>query len=116
MKRVMAFSALAVVLAGCATMVFGTEQEVSVNTNPIGASVQFSNGVSCSSPCSIKAKRDQSLLITISKSGCQTQTVTMIPTLSGGGVILGGIIDYGTGAVYNLQPNPITVTLACGRS
>lgn len=37
----------------------------------------------------------------------------MIPTLAGGGVILGGIIDYGTGAVYDLQPNPLTITLAC---
>lgn len=38
----------------------------------------------------------------------------MVPTLSGAGVILGGLIDYGTGAVYDLQPNPLTVTLACG--
>ena len=37
----------------------------------------------------------------------------MIPTLSGGGVIMGGLIDYGTGAVYDLEPNPLTVTLAC---
>lgn len=37
----------------------------------------------------------------------------MIPTLAGGGVILGGIIDYGTGAIYDLQPNPLTITLAC---
>ena len=28
-------------------------------------------------------------------------------------MILGGLIDYGTGAVYDLQPNPMTVTLAC---
>lgn len=29
----------------------------------------------------------------------------MIPTLAGAGVIFGGFIDYGTGAVYDLQPN-----------
>jgi hypothetical protein len=102
-----------VVLPGCATMIRGTEQQVTVNTNPPGANIQFSNGQSCQSPCTITSKRDQSLQITISKDRCQTQTATMIPTLAGAGVILGGLIDYGTGAVYDLQPNPLTVTLAC---
>lgn len=100
-------------LTGCATIIRGTEQQVHVNTNPVGAKVEFSNGQSCLSPCSIKTKRDQSLVINISKEGCSTQTATMVPTLAGGGVILGGLIDYGTGAVYDLQPNPITITLAC---
>ncbi len=108
-----AVAALGVALSGCATIIRGTEQQVSVNTNPIGAQIQFSNGQSCTSPCTIKTKRDQSLQIDISKPGCATQTATMVPTLSGGGVILGGIVDYGTGAVYDLQPNPLTVTLAC---
>jgi uncharacterized protein YceK len=34
-------------LSSCATMVRGTTQEVSVNTTPAGAHVQFSNGKSC---------------------------------------------------------------------
>jgi len=102
-----------VLSTGCATIIRGTEQQVSVNTNPPGAKIQFSNGQSCQSPCTIKCKRDQSLQITISKDGCQTQTATMVPMLAGGGVVLGGLIDYGTGAVYDLQPNPLTITLAC---
>ena len=100
-------------LTSCATIIRGTEQEVAVNTVPDSASIQFSNGQNCTSPCKIKSARNQSLMITISKSGCHTQTATMMPTLAGGGVILGGLIDYGTGAVYDLQPNPLTVTLAC---
>jgi hypothetical protein len=102
-------------LAGCATMVRGTGEQVSVKTVPPGAKITFSNGQSCKSPCTIKAKRSQSLQITIVKKGCGTQTATMIPTLAGGGVVLGGLIDYGTGAVYDLQPNPMTVTLDCRR-
>jgi hypothetical protein len=109
---VVAASAL-ILLAGCATMIRGTEQEVSVNTNPPGAKVDFSNGQSCTSPCHITAARDQSLLVTISKESCGTQTATMVPTLGGEGVLLGGLIDYGTGAVYDLQPNPMTITLMC---
>lgn len=104
-----------ILLSGCATIIRGTEQQVTVNTNPPGAKVDFSNGQSCQSPCTIKSKRDQSLQITLSKEGCQTQTATMVPSLAGGGVILGGLIDYGTGAVYDLQPNPLTVTMFCER-
>jgi uncharacterized protein YceK len=101
-------------LSGCATIIRGTSEQVSVNTNPVGAQIDFSNGQSCTSPCTIKTKRNKSLQINISKAGCATQTATMIPTLSGGGVIMGGLVDYGTGAVYDLEPNPLTITLACG--
>jgi hypothetical protein len=37
----------------------------------------------------------------------------MIPTLAGAGAMLGGMIDYGTGAVYDLQPNPLFVKMTC---
>ncbi|KAF0143679.1 MAG: hypothetical protein FD153_434 [Rhodospirillaceae bacterium] len=79
----------------------------------IGADIQFSNGQSCKSPCTITVKRDQSLQITITKADCQPHTATMIPTLSGGGVILGGLIDYGTGAVYDPRLNPLAILLIC---
>ena len=39
----------------------------------------------------------------------------MMPTLAGAGVMLGGFIDYGTGAVYDLQPNPLTISLVCDK-
>jgi hypothetical protein len=98
---------------GCATMIRGTEQQVSINTIPLGAQVQLSNGMSCSSPCTLTVPRNQSLSITITRDGCAPQTASMVPVLAGAGVILGGLIDYGTGAVYDLQPNPLTITLYC---
>lgn len=115
MKNSIVFSVLAagLSLSGCATLVRGTDQEISINTDPPGAQIRISNGQNCVSPCNLKASRDQSLQLTITKEGCQTQTASMIPQLAGAGVILGGLIDYGTGAVYDLQPNPLTVTLAC---
>lgn len=113
-KMTVSVSITAMLLTGCATMFRGTEQIVSVNTMPSGARLEFSNGQSCESPCQINVKRDQPLQITISKTGCHTQTATMVPTLAGAGAMLGGFIDYATGAVYDLQPNPLTVTLACG--
>ena len=49
-------------LTSCATMIRGTTQEVSVNTTPAGAHVQFSNGKSCISPCHTIAERKQNLI------------------------------------------------------
>jgi hypothetical protein len=115
-KKISAAGLLAImVLSGCATIIRGTEQEVSVNTNPVGANIQFSNGQSCISPCTIVTKRNQSLQISVTKDGCHQQTATMMPTLAGGGVIMGGLVDYGTGAVYDLHPNPMTISLVCDK-
>jgi len=103
---------LAIFLTGCATMVRGTEEQVSVNTTPPGADIQFSNGQSCISPCTIPAKRSDSLQVTAKKKGCQSQTATLLPKL-GSAMLIGGLMDYSSGAVYDLQPNPLYMTLQC---
>ena len=117
MRRALISGAFVLSLSSCAfvTMIRGTEQQVAVNTAPTGAMVQFSNGESCTSPCTINAKRDQTLQINVVKDGCHTSTATMMPILSGAGAMWGGLIDYGTGAVYDLQPNPLTITLVCDK-
>lgn len=102
---------VALLLNGCATMIRGTTQDVSVNTTPTGACVQFSNGTSALTPCTVAAERKSPLQLTITKEGYQTHTSTLVPSLAGAGAVLGGLIDYGTGAVYDLQPNPYHVTL-----
>lgn len=51
------------------------------------------------------------MIVKVSKEGYYTESITVTPTIAGAGVILGGIIDYGTGAVYNLTPNPVQVLL-----
>jgi hypothetical protein len=77
--------------------------------------VTISNGQSCLTPCNIEAERKNTLQITVKKEGCNVMTTAMVPTLAGAGAMLGGIIDYGTGAVYDLQPNPLFVTLNCDK-
>ena len=98
-------------LTNCATMFRGTTQQVSVNTTPQGADVSISNGSSCMTPCTFEAERKNSLNLTISKEGYHTHTTSLVPTLAGAGAMLGGLIDYGTGAVYDLQPNPLHIIL-----
>ena len=100
-------------LAGCATIIRGTEQDVTVDTAPAGAQVEFSNGKSCTSPCSIAARRNQNLDVHISMDGCTPQTAFVRPRLSAGGGLLGGLPDYATGAIYDLQPSQLSFALQC---
>jgi len=100
-------------VSGCATIVRGTTQSVSINSEPTGAKVTISSGQSCMTPCNIEAERKNTLQITVTHEGCNAFTTAMVPSLAGAGAMLGGFIDYGTGAVYDLQPNPLFVTLNC---
>ena len=86
---------------------------ISVNTDPPGATVTFSPGGTCITPCNQEVKKKEAIHLTIRKDECRTHTTSMISTISGSGVILGGYIDYGTGAVYRHQPNPLFVHLDC---
>ena len=102
-----------VVAAGCATMIRGTSETLYIESEPEGALAKLSTGQKCITPCQIKLKRNQTVNIKFEKEGCEPESITVTPTLAGSGVLLGGIVDYGTGAVYNLNPNPVHVLLKC---
>jgi hypothetical protein len=92
-------------------MIRGTEEVLSITSEPSGALAEVSDGQKGTTPCQVKLKRNQSVLIKYSKEGYESETLSVFPTLAGSGVILGGVIDYGTGAVYSLAPNPAHVML-----
>ena len=98
-------------LAGCATIVRGTEQNVTVDTVPSGAKVEFSNGQSCTSPCSIAAKRNQALNVQhLDGRAAQPQTAFVRPRITASGGVLGGLPDLATGAIYDLEPSQLSFT------
>ncbi len=103
----------AIGVAGCATMIRGTHESLDLVSTPTGARADLSTGQSCVTPCAQNIARDASFSVTFSKEGCDSQTIAVFPTLAGAGVLLGGVIDYGTGAVYDLRPNPVAPTLNC---
>src|ERR1700739_892261 len=113
MKQRIILIGLVLLYSGCATMIRGTREDLQISSSPEGATAQLSDGEACTTPCVVNLKRETSLAITLSKDGCDSQTISVFPTLAGGGVLLGGIIDYGDGAVYALQPNPVMAGCQC---
>lgn len=113
----------AALLAGCATITRGTTEVLIIESDPVGADVRIAPaGVSCKTPCSIELKRKHNQLVTIRKEGYEPVDVNVIPQTSGAGgagmagnVLVGGLIgaavDAGSGAMKDLKPNPVKVTL-----
>jgi hypothetical protein len=122
--RLFALGCAALSLPACATVTRGTTQQFTVESSPPGASVETSNGFTCpSTPCTFRMPRKDAFTITISKDGYAEQTHSIQSNMSGGGgaalagnLIVGGIIGAGvdatSGALNDLTPNPLIVTLA----
>lgn len=104
-------------LSGCATVIHGTKQDVSVSTNPSEASV--SDGTTTlHTPAKFNLKRNQNYILTITKPGYKTETVKITHVISdavAGNILLGGFIGWGIdaadGAQWRLEPDTILVTL-----
>ena len=71
---------LALGLAGCATLEHGTLDDVSVVTDPPGATWSRRPVPSCTSPCRVSGPRQDTFAITVSKPGYATQSLTAKPS------------------------------------
>ena len=127
MRSILAASAAVVIilLSGCASIVSGTIQPISVDTPGCdGASCQLTNDKGTwfvKSPASVSVSRAYgNLTVVCSKEGFGSATTTVASTTKGmafGNILLGGVIgagvDMGTGAAYD-YPVTISVPLMCG--
>jgi hypothetical protein len=106
----------------CATITRGTKDTLVIETEPPTADATLSNGLRCKTPCSLKMSRSDNCVVKIEKEGYEPVEVNVTPQISGAGgvgmagnVLIGGLIgaavDAGTGAMYDLRPNPIMVKL-----
>lgn len=113
---------LFLVVTSCATMTRGTNTGFTITSVPTGAEVSLSNGLTCTTPCALTVKRRPGFVVTVSKEGHKTLTTNVVSQISGGGgaalagnVLLGGIVGAGvdgaTGAMNELNPNPLHVVL-----
>jgi hypothetical protein len=97
----------------CASILSGSKQKVSFNTEPNGARV-FVNGEdkNAITPCKVKVPRKREVTYTFQKDGYEdgsvSQTGSFNPWVIGNvvfGGIPGGLIDFASGAWYKLPKN-----------
>lgn len=109
-------------LGGCATTIRGTTDVLVVESDPPGAHVRVSNGLSGSTPATFRLPRKGDYVVTITKDGHESVTVEVKHKVVGAGsagmagnILLGGLIgaavDAGSGTMFDLVPNPIKVNL-----
>lgn len=121
--RALALVGVALSLPACATITRGSSQEFTVESTPPGARVSTSNGFQCdATPCTFRMPRKDEFRATVSMDGFATQTHEIKSGISGGGAaglagnlifggIVGGVVDASSGALNDLTPNPLVVTL-----
>ena len=113
-------------LTGCATLIRGTKETLTVDSVPQAASVQLSTGQTGQTPFSVKVPRGANLIVTVSKPGYRTQQITVPAQVSPTGAflaaanlfgsrdqsgLLGATVDTADGAAMEHKPNPLLVTL-----
>jgi hypothetical protein len=115
-----AFTALAVLVAACATIVSGGTQKIRVSSSPTGASVTAEpGGYRITAPGEMALKRNATgYKLKFEKEGHQPVEVELTVGLNGwvwGNIVIGGVIgiliDFSSGAYYELQPGVVDAHL-----
>jgi hypothetical protein len=104
-------------LSGCATIIKGNNQMVTINSEPGDAKVIL-DGLKGKTPYTAKLSRNKEYVVTISKEGYETEQIQInknfgllaifgnLPWL-----LVGVIVDLCTGSAYNLNPASVNVVL-----
>lgn len=126
MSRVVKLAAVVGVLlavSSCATIFSGSDQTVTVETEPVEAmvvieadtGVEFFNGTA---PVTVDLPRGNEYVVTVNLEGYQEQSVPITQSFNTWvignivcGGIPGGVVDFLTGAAWNLEPSQVSVTL-----
>ena len=108
---------LAWTTTGCATIVHGNRQTVTINSEPAGASVKI-DGLKGKTPFSASLARNNDYVVSIKKEGYKEEQVQITKSFSGLSIIgnlffllIGVVIDFASGSAYNLNPTKIDVEL-----
>lgn len=105
-------------LTGCATILGGKQQTITVNANVSGADVYLNQTLLGKTPLTAKVKRGQEGVLRVTAEGYQPYQAALnkkisslfwVNILSGGA--FGSTTDYTTGAMYEYEPDTYMVTL-----
>lgn len=124
--RLAAVAAVAIGVAGCATIIRGGNVDFGIESTPSSALARLSNGMVCVTPCKLRLPRNRPFSVTIEKEGYRPTTVAVrsgfasasTPGIAGSTILspaldlVGGIgADVTSGALDDLSPNPLRVQL-----
>lgn len=123
MKSAILVFVCATALTGCASVVRGTSEKVSINSDPPDAAIRTSLGHSCpQSPCTVEVSRKTDFTAFAEKEGYKPGQM-YIGTHMGnngaagmaGNILVGGLVGVGvdavSGATLDHYPNPAMITL-----
>ena len=123
MRKEIIFGALALSLmvTSCATIFSGTKQNVRFSSNPPSALVFIDDVEAGKTPFEMKLNRKSEHSVKMELDGYQTYQTDLTQKFNAwtiGNVVLGGVIglvvDVSTGAMYNLSPGAINISLNNG--
>ncbi len=105
--------------AGCASIVSGKTQDISIRSNPLGATVTIDGMSAGATPVTTDVKRKRRHNIKITKEGYVEETrathkgfnwwycANLIIPFG----IIGLVVDVATGAIFTVSPDEVNVTL-----
>ena len=106
-------------LHGCATIVAGSSQELTFQTEPEGATVSVAGKALGRTPLTTEVSRDKNLSLTFEKEGYKPYTTQLSTTLNGwfwGNIVFGGFLgsttDGVSGSIHEYSPSQYFVTLS----
>ena len=112
-----------VLVSGCATIFKGSSQKIVINSTPAEANISIKNngGVEVftgKTPSTVKLSKKHEYVVTIQLKGYKESVIQVTQTLEGwflGNILCGGvvgiIIDAVDGAMWDLEPENIQVSL-----
>lgn len=121
MKNIFLLTGMSLVLlaSGCASIVTGTDQTLTFNSEPSGATVTVAGQVLGQTPLSVPISKGKNKSITFEKEGYKTHSSQLATSTNPwvlGNVVFGGFVgsttDGLTGAINEFQPDHFFVTLA----
>lgn len=120
MKRILAtiFIVSIAFTTGCASIVKGTDQKLTFDSEPDGATVSVSGRVLGKTPLTASVDRASNQVFTFEKEGYETHTSQLSTTTNPwffGNIVLGGLIgstvDGISGAIHQYSPDQYFITL-----
>jgi len=123
MRKEFTFGALALSLmvTSCATIFSGTTQNVRISSNPPSATIFIDEVEAGQTPLVLKLKRNRVHFVKMKLDGYPTYQTRLTQKFNAwcfGNVFIGGVIgmvvDISTGAMYNLSPGVINVSMDNG--